>query len=113
MARSKPKKKKRSAPRKQTPKPQQAEALPRDDGGQASEGLQSTPEVEPSITSILLTVAQVCSLLNLSRSTLDRMAKAGQIPGRVKIGGQVRYHRQVLETWLLDQVQSLPSNPTP
>jgi len=51
---------------------------------------------------LLLTIAQVGALLNLSRSTLDRMAD--QIPGRIKIGGQVRYHRSTLEDWLLQQL---------
>ena len=55
---------------------------------------------------LLLTVPQVCKLLNLSRSTLDRMAKEGLVSGRLKIGGQVRYHRPTLETWLLEQLSS-------
>ena len=50
---------------------------------------------------LLLTIPQVCTLLNLSRSTLDRMAKTDSISGRVKIGGQIRYHRPTVETWLL------------
>ncbi len=50
---------------------------------------------------LLLTIQQVCTLLNLSRSTLDRMARTDSIPGRVKIGGQIRYHRPTVEAWLL------------
>ena len=55
---------------------------------------------------LLLTIPQTCSLLNLSRSTLDRMAKINAIPGRIKIGGQIRYHRPTLETWLVTQLIS-------
>jgi excisionase family DNA binding protein len=53
--------------------------------------------------SLLLSCSEVCSLLKISRSTLDRLEKAGSLPGRVKLGGQVRYHRQVIEDWLLSQ----------
>lgn len=81
------------------------------------------PEKEPEITlepeSLLLTVPQVCKLLNVSRSTVDRMAERGEIPGRMKLGGQVRYHRPTLQTWLekkaqlpvlLDLLDQLPAN---
>ncbi len=57
-------------------------------------------------SSLLLTIPEVCLLLKLSRSTLDRMAKTDSIPGRIKIGGQVRYHRKLLEQWLLSQILS-------
>ncbi len=59
----------------------------------------------PDILPLLLTVSQVCALLNISRSTLFRLEKLGEIPGRVTIGGQVRYHRQVIEDWLLEQAK--------
>jgi excisionase family DNA binding protein len=54
----------------------------------------------PSSASLLLTVADLCALLSISRSTLHRMEKAGEIPGRLKLGGQVRYHRETVEAWL-------------
>ncbi len=57
------------------------------------------PQATP-ITAILLTVNQVCDLLGgISRSTLIRMEKTGKIPGRVKLGGSVRYHRPTVEEW--------------
>jgi excisionase family DNA binding protein len=59
-------------------------------------------EQEPAILPLLLSVSQVCALLNVSRSTLFRLEKSGEIPGRVTLGGQVRYHRQVIEEWLLE-----------
>ena len=52
---------------------------------------------------VLLTVHQVGQLLNLSRSTVDRLAAAGKLPGHMKIGGQVRYHLPTLLAWLQDQ----------
>lgn len=59
-------------------------------------------QVEPSpvVPAILLTVGQVCDLLGgISRSTLVRMEKTGKIPGRVQLGGSVRYHREIVEEW--------------
>jgi len=50
-------------------------------------------------TSLVLTVADVCKLLKISRSTLLR----ANIPGKMKVGGSVRYHRGVLETWLKEK----------
>jgi len=62
-------------------------------------------EKGPEILPLLLTVTQVCALLNISRSTLFRLEKSGGIPGRVTLGGQVRYHRQVIEEWLMGQAK--------
>jgi excisionase family DNA binding protein len=58
----------------------------------------------PTADPLLLTIADVCALLNVSRSTIDRLDKSGKLPGRVKLGGQVRYHRETLEQWLKQQV---------
>ena len=60
-------------------------------------------QVEPSpvAPAILLTVSQVCELLGgISRSTLVRMEKTGKIPGRVQLGGSVRYHLETVEKWV-------------
>lgn len=60
-------------------------------------------QVEPVSpdSAILLTVSQVCELLGgISRSTLVRMEKTGKIPGRVQLGGSVRYHRETVESWV-------------
>lgn len=58
--------------------------------------------VEP----LLLSIADVCALLNVSRSTFLRLEKSTGLPGRIKIGGQVRYHRGIIEKWLLDQIEN-------
>ena len=52
---------------------------------------------------LVLTVAEVCELLKISRSTLLR----ADIPGKLKIGGCVRYHRETLDQWLLASVPTL------
>ncbi len=54
--------------------------------------------------SILLTVADLCQLLNLSRSSIARMERAGSLPGRVMVGGSVRYHRETIENWIRGKV---------
>lgn len=51
---------------------------------------------------LLLSVADMCELLGVSRATLVRMDSGGKIPGRMKLGGSVRYHRAVVENWLLE-----------
>ena len=60
---------------------------------------KSQDRLEP----VLLTVPQVAQLLNLSRSTVDRLAATGKLPGHMKIGGQVRYYLPTLSAWLKDQ----------
>lgn len=49
---------------------------------------------------ILLSVVEMCALLRISRATLVRMDKSGHLPGRIKLGGSVRFHRETVETWL-------------
>lgn len=61
----------------------------------------------PVTDPLLLTVSQVCDLLGgISRSTLVRMEKSGKLPGRVQLGGSVRYHRETIEAWLKEIVSS-------
>lgn len=57
---------------------------------------------------LLLSVPEMCALLGVSRATLVRMDNAGKIPGRIKLGGSVRYHRAIVESWLLEMAQSTP-----
>ncbi len=57
---------------------------------------------------ILLSVTEMCTLLKISRATLVRMDKSGKLPGRIKMGGSVRFHRETVESWL----QSLIAAPT-
>lgn len=74
---------------------------------------QRTPKAPKSKTSdpnaVLLSVIEICSLLKISRATLVRMDKAGKIPGRIKLGGSVRFHRETIETWLQSLISSPPT----
>ena len=61
--------------------------------GSSSCGL---PLAEPSD---LLTVDEVCEYLGISRATLYRH----DVPGKCKIGGQVRYVKNEVEAWYRKQ----------
>jgi predicted DNA-binding transcriptional regulator AlpA len=103
-------KKKMSHPVPQVQKKQEVVAIPDTPLKAASEILElelnetkqivASPDRETSIEPLLLNVSDVCALLNISRSTLLRLEKTGSVPGRLKLGGQVRYHRGIIETWL-------------
>ncbi|BCS53866.1 AlpA family transcriptional regulator [Geobacter sp. SVR] len=53
---------------------------------------------------LLLSVADMCALLGVSRATLIRMDNGGKLPGRIKLGGSVKYHRETVETWLKEMI---------
>jgi excisionase family DNA binding protein len=55
---------------------------------------------------LVIPVKGVCELLALSRATVDRLARKGELPGRIKLGGQVRYHVPTLLKWLDELSQS-------
>jgi excisionase family DNA binding protein len=73
----------------------------------ASEGenVRDTNIPAVGVAPLLLTVAEVCALLNVSRMTVHRLEKSGTLPGKVKLGGQIRYHREIIEKWILEQVE--------
>jgi len=52
-----------------------------------------------AVPAIALTVSEVCEMFNISRSTLYR----ANLPGKVVIGGSVRYDKQQLFAWWVDQ----------
>ncbi len=54
----------------------------------------------PSKGPLLLTIPDLCKLLNCSRSKIVRMQNSGSLPGRIDLGGSVRYHRETIEEWL-------------
>ena len=60
-------------------------------------------------SSMLLSIREMCSLLKISRATLVRMDKSGKLPGRIKLGGSVRFHRETVETWLQSRISSHPT----
>lgn len=65
-------------------------------------------KTSPACGGLLLTVSDLCRLLSLSRSTVHRMEQAGKLPGRIEIGGAVRYHRETIESWLRGLVTPSP-----
>ena len=85
---SKPKAPEKSAP-KRAPKPKKSQPL------------------DPN--AILLSVTEMCTLLKISRATLVRMDKSGKLPGRIKMGGSVRFHRETVETWLQSLIATHPT----
>ncbi len=69
---------------------------------EASEKKKVSPSAPAStVQPLLLTLADVCALLNISRATFYRLEKDSPLPGRVNLGGKVMYHRQIIEEWLL------------
>jgi len=62
---------------------------------------------------VLLSVAETCVLLKISRATLIRMDKSGLLPGRIKMGGSVRFHRETVVNWLQSLISTHPAAPAP
>jgi excisionase family DNA binding protein len=50
----------------------------------------------------MLTAMQVGHLLKCSARTVRRLVDIGQIPKPVRLGGMVRWPRQIIEQWLAD-----------
>jgi len=46
-----------------------------------------------------MTIEQLCSYLQLSRSTLYKLAQDGKVPGQ-KVGKHWRFHRATIDNWL-------------
>lgn len=55
----------------------------------------------PTTPALLYTVHEIAAALRVSRATVDRLQARGELPGKLKIGGQVRYLRDVIDQWLL------------
>jgi excisionase family DNA binding protein len=55
----------------------------------------------------LLTTKQLLELLQLDRTTVYRMLSEGRLPG-FKVGGQWRFSRQEIETWMKDREPEPP-----
>ncbi len=48
----------------------------------------------------LLTIPQLCRYLSISRATLYRL----DLPGRLKVGNQVRFHKPTIDQWIVGQM---------
>ncbi len=97
---------KKKAERPKAVPPKEKAATPRTGRATASETIpQKRPKIpktpQPADSNaLLLSVAEMCALLRISRATLIRMDKSGKLPGRIKLGGSVRFHRETVEAWL-------------
>ena len=53
---------------------------------------------------LLLTVQEAAKALNISRTTLYQMLGTGEIPGKVRIGRQIRVSVEALRAWISQKV---------
>lgn len=63
---------------------------------------------KPIAMTDLLTAKQLQEILQVDRTTIYRMADSGRLPG-IKVGGQWRFPRAQIETWLQSQSTTLPT----
>ncbi|HEY4745090.1 MAG TPA: helix-turn-helix domain-containing protein, partial [Desulfuromonadaceae bacterium] len=90
-------------PPQEKPAPRQKRAATAEPSAPSPQKAPKLPP-QPGPNAILLSVAEMCSLLRISRATLIRMDKAGKLPGRIKLGGSVRFHRETVEAWLKELI---------
>lgn len=81
---------------------QRKEVLPTVPAAHHGAKTANAPQSRPA--ALFLSVRDICAMLDISRATLVRMDKNDVIPGRIKLGGSVRYHRETIETWLSNLV---------
>lgn len=67
------------------------------------EPLQGEAIASPMNGPMLLTLAEVAEMLNISIRTAHRLKK--DFPGRCVLGGSVRYHRGLIERWILGKIE--------
>lgn len=61
----------------------------------------SPTQEEPNTSQVegVMTIQEVSAYLRLGQSTIYKLVKEGELPGR-KVGGQWRFSRKKLEEWL-------------
>ena len=55
----------------------------------------------------LLTVKAVAAMLTVSSRHVYRMADSGKMPRPVKLGGSIRWDREVVENWIKESCPSV------
>jgi excisionase family DNA binding protein len=67
-------------------------------------GCSNMTETKPVATvrtsSRFYRITDLMRILDVSRSTIERMLRSGRIPGRVKVGGQLRFSRLLVDQWI-------------
>jgi excisionase family DNA binding protein len=108
--------KKKSEPLQKENKKEKKKKVKRQTKQEVTTGSKATPAPKKPRTApliseetVLLSVAETCSLLKISRATLVRMDKSGLLPGRIKMGGSVRFHRETIIKWLESLITTNPS----
>lgn len=48
----------------------------------------------------LMTIKQICSYLQVSRTTVWKLAKESDFPQAIELGGAIRYSTKEVEHWL-------------
>ncbi len=56
-------------------------------------------------TEKLLTVDELATLMQQHRMTIYRRSREGGIPGRVKLGGAVRFRESAIRQWIRESEQ--------
>ena len=83
-----------------------AQNVPVEKPVQTAQAAPRTREPKPlNKESLLLSVTEMCRLLGISRATLIRMDNAGKLPGKIKLGGSIKYHRETIEAWLEEMIE--------
>lgn len=52
------------------------------------------------VESVTYSVKDLSCLLKLSERTVWRLSDAGEVPGKIRIGGSVRWSRAVVDSWI-------------
>lgn len=68
-----------------------------------------TTETQPAESARLLDVEVVAKMLGVSGRHVYRLADGGQMPRPIKLGGSVRWDRQVITDWIDGGCQPTPT----
>lgn len=82
--------------------PDASEPIDPPSGSPETETRQNGSTAISEAGALVYTVPELAEALRVSRSTIDRL----KLPGRVRIGGQVRYLRSAIVAWLESQASA-------
>lgn len=68
------------------------------------EAVERLPDRVAGVSSVpsLLSILEVAARLGVSRSTVEALVEAGDLPAPIKVGRQRRWARVTIETWILE-----------